>query len=203
MFGHTVCQGEDENFIKPNRKLKYANAVQLCGSAGLWNPLQDFNNTIAFSFLYREVYGMSKLWTGVKRFNESHTYFKDKFTAIKSLPLCAPIDTGRFKSAVLLTYEKEPQFGFYAVSQNSKWRINHTLPKRNHFQLEEPGVGTIQITGGINFYHYNLMPVSSTYQYHWNNVCEISKISFVSDIIIADISEVLYHFSDMVVIFRR
>ena len=154
MFGHTVCQGEDANIIKPKRKLKYAKAVQLCASAGLWNPLQDFNRTTALSFLYREVYGMSKLWTGVKRFNESHTYFRDKFTAIKSLPLCAPIDTGRFKSAVLLTYEKEPQFGFYAVSQNSKSAIKHSLPKRNHFQLEEPGVGKIHITDGIYFYSH-------------------------------------------------
>ena len=116
MFGHTVCHGEDGNIIKPNRELKYSDAVQLCASAGLWNPLQDFNDTMAYSLLYRGVYGMSKLWTGVKRFNESHTFFRDEITAINSLPLCEPIDTGKFHSAVALTYKKETQLGFYAVS---------------------------------------------------------------------------------------
>ena len=119
MFGHTVCDGENGNTIQSDRELKYADAVKFCAPLSLWNPLGEFNDTMAFGQMYRNVYGMTKIWTGLQRFNESHLYFMDQIIAIDSVPLCetsTPYPMGRFKSSVVLSYKKSAPFGFYAVS---------------------------------------------------------------------------------------
>ena len=100
LLGTVVYNGESEQ-TQP-LQMSYEDAVVVCGSKGLWFPVdtQTFELTMD---MVSTANPFQLIWTGARRYNESHFIFNGKTFDVTHLESCAVAKTGTFRSNVIVT----------------------------------------------------------------------------------------------------
>ena len=101
LLGTVICNGESEQ-TRPLQTSTYEDAIVMFGPKGLWFPVdtQTFKLTMDMK---SKTSPFQPIWTGARRYNESHFIFNGTTFDVTDLESCAPDKTGTFRSNVIIT----------------------------------------------------------------------------------------------------
>ena len=121
IHGAIICNGDTWE-TRFQQMSTFEEASQICGSKGLWFPMDTNTLKLNMSILPKTLTQFKPIWTGARRHNESHFTFNGTAFDVTNLESCTIKEkTGTFRSNVIMTRQwlsNDPDQA-YAVSFTS------------------------------------------------------------------------------------
>ena len=105
VFGTVICNGDNERNRFPQQLKTFHEATHICGEKGLWFPMDIHTFKMKMDMFQQSSTGQFQLmWTGARRYNESHFIFNGTIFDATYLESCIMWSkTGTFRSNVIMT----------------------------------------------------------------------------------------------------